>query len=456
MDEAAAAMDGTLITGDPMRFWSGASIDSRTIGRGQLFFALDGETSDGHRFVASAIEAGAAGAVVSQDVEGAGTDVGVIRVDDAFGALHALTRHVRAGVPQRLVAITGSAGKTSTKELLAAMLASRFRVARSPGNLNNLLGFPLALLGIPEDTELMVAEMGMSEPGELGRISRLGRPDVAVFTNVKAAHLEFFDSLRAVGDAKAELLEGLAEGGLVVANRDDEEVRRIGERYDGPVIWYGLAEGADVRAVEIRVSPDRPGSRFLLAHGEESQEIALPLHGLYNIDNCLAAAAAAISLGLTLQEIATGVETVETPEMRGVVHVLEMGVTVIDDSYNSNPFALERALESAAALPAVRRWAVLGDMLELGADGAEMHRRAGAQAAAHGFMSVWGVGEAARELVRAAEEHGAVSRWHADAEAAAAAAVSELQPGDLVLIKGSRGIGLERVVRALLAAGEKV
>ena len=456
MDEAAAVMEGTVISGDAMAHWSGASIDSRATRPGHLFFALPGERTDGHRFVAAAVEAGAVGAVVSGEVEGVAEETGLIQVRDTTEALHALTRHVRTTVPEHLIAITGSAGKTTTKELLAAMLGTRFRVARSPGNLNNLLGFPLALLGIPEDTEWMVAEMGMSEPGELGRISRLGLPDVAVFTNIRAAHLEFFGSLRAVADAKAELLEGLVPGGLVIANRDDPEVRRIGEHYDGPVTWYGSADGSDVTARNVRVSPDRPGCRFDLEHRGTSREILLPLHGVYNVDNCLAAAACALSLGLSLEEVAAGTASVQPADMRGVVHVLEAGVTVIDDSYNSNPFALSRALESAAALPAVRRWAVLGEMLELGPGAPEMHRDAGREAAKAGFAFVVGVGEAARDLAAGAAESGARTAWVKDAAAAAEIAVPAMTAGDLVLVKGSRGVGLERVVRALLEAGEKV
>ena len=273
--EAAAAMAGELLpAGDPAAaaaFFAGAAIDSRRVRGGELFFALPGARTDGHRYVAAALAAGAGAAVVERPAEPAPPpSAALVRVADTFAALHALTRAVRATVPERLAAITGSAGKTTTKELLAAMLARRFRVAKSPGNLNNLYGFPLALLGIPDDSEWMVAEMGMSEPGELARISRLGRPDVAVFTNVRPVHLEFFGTLQAIAAAKAELLAGLAGGdggegsdggGLVVANADDPQVAAIAHRFlarvaagerAGRVVWYGRGDGAGLAAAERR------------------------------------------------------------------------------------------------------------------------------------------------------------------------------------------------------------
>ncbi len=446
-------MEGTVIAGSGESVWSGAALDSRKVAGGELFFALPGETSDGHLFVADALERGAAAAVVHRQVPKPPAGA-LIRVDETFAALHALTRAVRRRVPGRLAGITGSIGKTTTKELLAAMLARRFRVAASPGNLNNLYGFPLSLLGIPDDTEWMVAEMGMSTPGELARISRLGRPDVAVFTNVRPVHLEFFGTLRAIADAKAELFEGLAADGLVVANVDAPEVARICSGRSQRVVWYGLEGSAEVRAEGVEAAPaGRDGSRFRLVAGGRSAAVELPLHGRYNVANFLAAAACAHALGIAAEEIAAAAAAARPAAMRGVVHRLAGGTLVIDDSYNSNPEALARALESAAALPAARRWAVLGEMLELGPGAPDFHARAGATAARLGFSPVVGVGEGARPLVDAARSAGVEGRWLADAAAAAAAAAAILEPGDVVLVKGSRGVGLEAVVRGLLAAG---
>lgn len=449
--EAASAMGGGVVAADASAVvWNGAALDSRKIQGGELFFALRGEQADGHHFVADALARGAAAAVVERALE-APAGAPLVQVDDAFAGLHALSRAVRAQVPRRLVGITGSAGKTTTKELLAAMLASRFRVARSPGNLNNLYGFPLALLGIPDDTEWMVAELGMSTPGELRQVSLLARPDVVVFTNVRPAHLEFFGTVAAIAEAKAEILTGLDPQGLVVVNADDPEVRRISARWPGRRVTYGLAAtaaDADVRADEIEISPGgRVGSRFRLTAGKDQATVSLPLLGAHNIENCLAAAAAAWSLGVPLDVIALAVAAIAPAAMRGVVHALTGGGTLVDDSYNANPAAVEHALRAAATLPAMRRWAVLGDMRELGPRAPEFHRVAGALAAELGFAPIFAVGPLARDLAAGA---GTAARWFADAAEAAAAAPAQWQPGDLVLVKGSRGVGLEVVVRALL------
>lgn len=443
-------MEGELLAGDPAAIWQGVSLDSRSLAGGELFFALAGERTDGHRFVGAALAAGATGAVVERrEVEADGG--ALILTDGTFQALHRLTRAIRREVPERLVAITGSSGKTTTKELLARMLARRFRTAASPGNLNNLYGFPVALLGIPDDSEWMVAEMGMSTPDELRRVSLLGRPEVAVFTNVREAHLESFGNLAAIAAAKAELLAGLAPGGLVVANAEDPWVRWIAERHDGEVVWFGRRRG-DLRAValEPRAAAEAIGYRFRLESGDASQAVELPLYGEYNVDNFLAAAACAHRLGVSLEEIASAVEEIEPQPMRGVLHRLDADTLLIDDSYNANPDAVVRALESAADVAGRRHWAVLGDMLELGPKGPELHAAVGRRAAELGFDPVVGVGELARHLVEAAAEAGAATQWFEDAAAAAVAVAGELRPGDVLLVKGSRGVALDRVVARLL------
>jgi UDP-N-acetylmuramoyl-tripeptide--D-alanyl-D-alanine ligase len=453
MGETATAVGGRLAAGAGDAVWRGAVLDSRQVRGGELFFALPGARADGHAFVADALARGAAGAVVARPeavVSGERTG-GVIEVADPAAALHAVTRWVRGAVPRRLAAVTGSTGKTTTKDLLAAMLATRFRTAKSPGNLNNLLGFPLTLLNSADDTEWLVAELGMSEPGELERLSLLARPDVAVFTNVRPVHLEFFGSLRRIAEAKAELLAGLSADGTVVANAEDPEVERLARRFAGRIVWYGLGRG-EVRAEGVAALPGG-GSRFELVAGAERQEMRLPLHGAYNVENCLAAAAAAWSVGLPLERIAAGAARVEAGKMRGVVHRVALdggAATVVDDSYNSNPAALARALESAAGLGAGRRWAVLGEMRELGPEGPRFHREAGEHAGGLGFGPVYGVGPLGREI---AEGAGDPACWYPDAASAAREVAEELRPGDVVLVKGSRGVGLEAVTRALLARG---
>jgi UDP-N-acetylmuramoyl-tripeptide--D-alanyl-D-alanine ligase len=451
--EAARAVGGRVTAGDPGAMIEGAAIDSRAIRGGEVFFAFGGARTDGHRFVPDALARGAAAALVQEDtpVPPAGA---LIRVDDTFQALHDLARFVRTRTPERLVGITGSAGKTTTKELLGAILASRFRTAWTPGNLNNLYGFPLSLLNVPDGTQWMVAEMGMSTPGELRQLSLLGRPDAAVLTVVRPVHLEFFGTIQAIAEAKSEILAGLDAGGFIVANADDPEVARIARRHGARVVWYGMAAAAadavEVRARDLAPEPDGVvGSRFTLEAGGRSVEVRLPLHGLYNVENCLAAAAAAWALGLSLEEIAAAVRGVKPASMRGVVHRTPGGVLLIDDSYNSNPDAVDKALESAAALSGERRVAVLGDMLELGPEGPRFHREAGERAARLGFSPVVGVGELSRELVAGAEGAGAEAVWLPDATAAADWAAGAVRRGDVALVKGSRGIGLDKVVRRL-------
>jgi UDP-N-acetylmuramoyl-tripeptide--D-alanyl-D-alanine ligase len=451
-------MGGEVVAGDAAREWTRAALDSRQLAGGELFFALPGTRVDGHQFVGDALGRGAAAVVVEHAVEpppSAATGA-VILVPRVYAALHALTRAVRREVPERLLGITGSSGKTTTKELLALLLARRYRVAKSPGNLNNLLGFPLALLGTPPDTEWLVAEMGMSVPGELAEISRLARPDVALFINVRPVHLEGLGGLAEVAAAKAELLAGLAPGGLVVANADDPHVRWIAARHAGRTVWFSAAgdPGADYRLGAIAARAAGPGTRFRLATPEGEVDVELPLHGAYNAENFLAAAAAAHALGVPLAELPAAAAAAQPVGGRGAVQALPLGVTLIDDSYNSNPVALRRALESARALPGARHWAVLGDMLELGPEGPRYHREEGEAAAELGFAPVVGVGELARELVAGAERRGAGGRWFADAAQAAAWAGSELRAGDVVLVKGSRGVRLEAVVSALRTAGE--
>jgi UDP-N-acetylmuramoyl-tripeptide--D-alanyl-D-alanine ligase len=456
VEEIARAANGRIVSGDPRSECAGAAIDSRAVKDGEIFFALPGTRTDGHRFVGVAAAQGAGAVVVQEEVA---ADTAVIRVDDTLKALQDLARHVRAaGVPRKLVGITGSMGKTTTKELLAAMLGSRFQTAKTVGNFNNLIGFPLCLLNVPDGTEWMVAEMGMSTAGELRELSLLGRPDAAVFTVVRPVHLEFFASVSDIAEAKSELLAGLAPDGPVIANADDPEVTRIARRHGGRLVWYGMeSQAVDVRLIDLAPGPEGIGSRFKLRAQNEVVPFELPLHGLYNAENCLAAAACAWSLGMSLEEIAAAVREVKPASMRGVVH--RGSFTVVDDSYNSNPAALAKALESAARLPVGpgrRRVAVLGDMRELGPEAPRFHRESGELAARLGFSPVLGVGELSRELTAGARSAGAEAHWVADAAAAADWAAAQVQLGDLVLVKASRGVGLDRVVRELLpGSGEE-
>ncbi len=475
--EASLAMGGRVAAGDPLARFGGAAFDSRAVRGGELFFAFRGDRVDGRAFVGDALARGAAGAVVERATEGSQhaiptPDRGfLIEVANTGDALMALARSLRPRAPEQLVGITGSAGKTTTKELLAAMLARRFRVARTAGNFNNRIGLPISLLNVPEDTEWMVAEMGMSSAGELRELSLLARPEVAVFTVVRPVHLEFFESVRAIAEAKSELLAGLANDGSIVANADDPEVARIARRHrdgrGGRIVWYGQGEAKagserlDLRAGEIAALQSGTGSRFALdVHGRRI-DVRLALHGAYNVENFLAAAAAAWSIGVPLEEIAEVAAEMPGVRGRGEVHRLNLTAggfaMLVDDSYNSNPDAVGKALAGAADLrpagrPAGRRVAILGDMLELGPAAPEFHRAVGERAAALGFSPVVGVGGLASHLVAGAAAGGAEAIHQPDAATAAEWAAGHLRSGDVLLVKGSRGIGLDRVVTRLLGA----
>lgn len=470
-DDAAEWMAGVVIAGDPATSWRGAALDSRKVVGGELFFALPGVQADGHRFVADAFARGAAAAVVRDAVAVADPAACLLRVADPYAGLHQLAQAIRREVPSRLlVGVTGSAGKTTTKEILAALLATRFRTAKSPGNLNNLLGFPQALLGVPDDTEAMVAEMGMSTPGELSGVSRLGRPEAVLLLNVRPVHLENFGTVAAIAEAKAEILEGLVPGGLVVANRDDAEVTRIVRRQleahpEDRVVWFGEGPAAEISVRLHAVSPrdhGLTGSRFELAVRGRRVAFELPLHGRVNVSNAMAAVAAAEALGVALEAMPAALLTLSPASHRGAVHELAGDITLVDDCYNSNPDALAAALASAAELARVRgrgrRVAIVGDMLELGPEAPAFHRRAGARAVELGFDLVAAVGPLAAETLAGAR--GAHTAAHSlalpNAAAAADWAAAALAAGDLVLVKGSRGIGLEQVVERLLVGGEAV
>ncbi len=474
---AARIMNGSLIGEvEPGACYRGAAIDSRRVEGGELFFALPGERTDGHRFVADALAAGAAASVVAVPVDQAGGPQ--IRVDDVTEALHDLTRDHRRKLKARVASITGSAGKTTTKDLLALLLGECWRVHKSPGNLNNLLGFPLMLLAVDEDCEWLVAEMGMSVPGELAAVSRLGRPDVAVFTNVRPAHLAGFEQesgvaagVEAIARAKAELLEGLAGDGLVVANAGNPHVVGLVERFlaERPesgraaaaerVVWYEVAPAAgktpvaEVTARDLEPLAGEPGTRFVLERGGAEALVELRLHGRVNVENFLAAAACALRLGVPIERVAAAARRPKSAAGRGEVVALSSGATLVDDSYNSNPEAAELALQAARQLDGRRHVAILGEMLELGSAERRYHRQLGSAAADLGFALVVGVGGLTTDLVAAAADGGAETVWFEDSLAASAGTPALIGDGDVVLVKGSRGSALEHVVGALRQDG---
>ena len=431
----------------------GYSIDSRTAKPGELFFAIVGPRLDGHEFVKAAVAGGVVAAVVAKGGAAKYPDApALIRVKDTTRALQDLGAHVRRARPLRVVGITGSAGKTTAKEMTAAVLGQRFPVLKSEGNLNNTYGLPLMLLRLEEIHEAAVLEMGMSSRGEITRLVEIADPDIGAILNVLRVHLEHFGTVQKIAEAKGELFQRMREDAVAVFNADDRLVARLGRAFPGPKISYGVtAKTARVRAEAIELEGLR-GSRFILRSDGGSVPVSLALPGRHNVFNALAAASVGIVLGLQGEEIRRGLEAVRPASMRGVLHRLPSGVEVLDDSYNSNPAAMEQAIESLrTAAPRGRRVLVSGDMLELGPYERKAHARLGTQAAEAGIDLFIAVGPLSRRAADAARAAGGVDVRHfPDAETAAAFVASDVRPGDLVLVKGSRGMKMERVVRALL------
>jgi len=454
---AAEAMGGRLVAGPGDAPVTDVSIDSRTLARGDLFIAIRGERFDGHAFVPRAMDAGAIGAVVAQQESPWSTawpPGGVlVLVDDTTRALQALARHVRRESGSQVVAITGSAGKTTTKEVTAAFLELRYRVLRSGGNLNNHIGLPLSLLGLRSRPEIAVVELGMNHAGEIRTLVAIADPDVRVWTNVAEVHSAFFPSLDAIADAKAEVLEGATPQSVLVANADDPLVMARVRRFAGLVRTFGMEAPADVRASGIEeLGLDGTAAAVRTAAGTAT--LRTPLIGRGNLANVLAAATVALEYGVPLGSIVERAACLRPAPRRGDVMRLAGGVTVIDDSYNSNPRALQAALQVAAQeRRSARRIAVLGEMLELGGGSTALHEACGRAAASAGLDALVTVGgEPARALGTAAVHAGlpAASVSHAaTSDEAAAMTVSLVRPGDLVLVKGSRAVRTDVVVDRL-------
>lgn len=432
---------------DPAAVATGYSIDSRTLVPGDMFFAVRGENHDGHDFVASALEKGAIGAVVRRDrIEATGAARGILAVDDPLVALQTLGSAVRKLWGKPLVAVTGSAGKTTTKDAIAQLLDKRFRVHKSQGNLNNHFGLPLQLLKLEPEHEMAVVEMGMNHPGEIAALSKLAAPDVGVVTCVAPVHLEFFSSVADIARAKYELIETLHHGATAVLNADDPYVAQFGRDFHGRVITFGITKPADVRAESIEDAPDG-GTRFTLHAGGKSAPVRLPLVGRHNISNALAAAAVATRYGISLEECAEAIAVLRPGDKRGE-RLQIAGATLLNDCYNSNPKALESMVLALAAMPARRRIVVAGEMLELGHAGPQLHAESGRflKGRADLFIGVRGL---AADMVEAARGEGVKSYFAATPEEAGEILARELREGDAVLLKASRGVRLEKALERL-------
>jgi UDP-N-acetylmuramoyl-tripeptide--D-alanyl-D-alanine ligase len=458
VEEVARALGVTPPGGlDALARLAGVSINSRTVARGELFVAIHGPRHDGHNFVVAALDAGALAAVVAQDrVSGFPEPIRskLFAVTDTLAALQDLAQAVRTRWGRRLAAVTGSAGKTTTKEILAALLAARFRVLKSEGNLNNEYGLPLQLLRLEDSDEAAVVELGMSHAGELKRLAEIARPDVGVVTRVAPVHLEFFGSVDEIALAKRELIEGLVgSNSVAVLNADDSRVARFAEVAPGRVITFGLSAGADFRAENV-VDRGMDGSEFDFVGPKDRVRLMLPLAGRHNISNALAALAAADVWGVGAAEAKEVFPNLQATGMRGRILRYEAGFSVINDCYNSNPVALAAMVDLLAHTPAQgRRILAAGEMLELGASSPELHREAGRAATSAGKLDwIIGVRGDAESFVHGAIDAGQPAehtRFFPSSAEAAEFIVALVGDGDLLLVKGSRGVKMEHIVEAL-------
>lgn len=434
---------------------AGYSIDSRTLVPGELFFAVKGERLDGHDFVEEALRRGAVAAVVGSDqVARYAVRARLMAVDDTLRALQALGTAVRRIWGRMLVAVTGSTGKTTTKEAIAHLLRCKYRVLKSEGNLNNHFGLPLQLLRLEPQHEIAVIELGMNHAGEIGTLGKLSQHDVAVITNVAPVHLEFFESVAAIARAKYEIIETLHAGGSAILNADDEYVSQFGRGFHGRVLTFGIERPAEVRAEAIE-ERGAEGTVFELVAGGCRERVQLPLIGLHNVYNALAAVAVALERGITPSHAAAALASLAPQDKRG--QLLDVGgVTVVNDCYNSNPKALCAMVSSFVKIPARRHLVVAGEMLELGTAAEELHRRSGAMMAENGVDVLLGVRGNARHMVETAQQAGVPAEFVETPEQAGEWLAREAAAGDAVLLKASRGVKLERALETWVSARSSV
>jgi UDP-N-acetylmuramoyl-tripeptide--D-alanyl-D-alanine ligase len=438
LQEVARAMRAE---GDP---WpvevSGWSVDTRTQNAGDVYFALRGPNHDGHDFIATAVEKGAAAVVVERHRGAPSAAPSELLVGDTQQALEDLGAWARLRWGGEVVGVTGSAGKTTTKDAIAHLLAAGMQVGKTLGNFNNRVGVPLSILRLPDGCRAAVLEMGMNHAGEIRELAGIAKPRIGVVTNVGYAHVEFFDSIEGVSAAKRELIEALPRNGVAVLNADDSRVARFREVHPGRSVTFGFAEGADVRAESMETTST--GTRFRALRIDFETGVT----GRHAVSNLLAAIAVAREFGVAPERLREPVRTFAVGKMRGE-RVQHNGITIWNDCYNSNPEAVESMIAVLRGTPAARRIAVLGEMLELGEAADALHRQVGRYAAEHGIDLVIGVHGSARALVDAA---GGEARFFEEPAAAGDFVRSVARPGDAILFKGSRGVRMELALERVL------
>ena len=434
---------------------TGVAVDSRKARTGDLFVAISGARVDGAEFAVSAVAAGAGAVLATRVPPRLPSGFPLLLVPDPGDALLRFAAEVKRQTAFRLAAVAGSVGKTTTKEFAAAILSQRHAVEKTPGNQNSAIGFPLSVLNFPKAPEWMVGEMGMSALGEIGRLSRAFTPDVAAITVVAAEHLEFLGSLDGVAQANGEILEGLKPEGTFVINADDPRIEAVAAGWRGKKLRFGRGGAPDV-AVED-VAPDESGTRFRLKTPTGSIEIALKIPGLHQVSNFLAASAVAIAAGARPEDCAAAAPSLTAAAHRGEFQRHASGALLYDDAYNASPPSMRAALDTLQLLAGTRKIAVLGDMLELGPEDLWWHRDAGRYAAARTDRLVC-VGSRARAIGEGAVETGLSAEAVSFVDSPEEAAVlldPLLAPGDAVLFKASRGIGLDRAVAKLARTGKR-
>ena len=463
LDEVLEATGGKLLVKGKKQRFLGISTDSRTIQPGYLFLALEGETFDGHQFIEQAVSNGGSGLIVALNkrelIKPLVPEIPVVGVFDTLHAFGDLARFWRLCHPITVVAITGSNGKTTTKEMVAAILARFYKVLKNRGTFNNLVGVPLTLLQLDNTHQTAVVEMGTNQPGEIERLTAIVHPDVGMITNIQPAHLEGLGNLRSVQAAKGALFAGMKSTATIVVNLDDPLVTEVASSFTGRRVGFSTTGGkADIRLDRV-ISMDASGSRFLLQVANEVLEINLPVIGKHHMQNAVAAAAAAWALNLPASTIRDGLADFQAVDKRMEVHRLSGNINIIDDTYNANPGSMAAALETLKLVSKEGRClAVLGDMLEMGEQTGSHHQQVGRLAANQGVDYLLAMGEQATHLLAGAAEAGMTSDRlirARDHQEIALQVESLLAPGDWVLVKGSRGMHMEKVVEILIGFNQQ-
>ncbi|MBN2245884.1 MAG: UDP-N-acetylmuramoyl-tripeptide--D-alanyl-D-alanine ligase [Candidatus Aminicenantes bacterium] len=441
---------GTIIQGSPGLSFNKFNIDSRLTRPGELFFALEA-ARNGHDYILRSAQKGAAGAVISRKVPPPNHNFALLKVENTLTALQKIAKKVVREHPVKIVGITGSIGKTTTKEFIYSILKSKYRVHKSEGNFNNYIGLPLSILNLKKEHEITVLEMGMSMPGEIAALTEIAPPDISVITNIQAVHMEFFESLKKIAAAKKEILDGTKKGGTAILNHDDKLVQEIAQGFKGEKIFFGTTKDALIRAEKIK-HKELESINFDLCYGKEKTNITLSFFNESYLYNFLAAAATAFSLDVPIDKIKLAAKSLKPFSMRGTIFYLKSKIILIDDSYNSNPYALDRSLHSLAGIKTGRKIAVLGDMREMGKNTENYHLEAGRLVYQLKIDILMTVGKLAEKIAEGAANSGMDKNKIFSFEKpdeAVRKLIPILKDNDIILVKGSRAVEMEKIVEFL-------